>query len=320
MYYDRLLSDDFEKLFKKDGKLSWLIPYIKRTDDLDILIGKSGNQEYCSIYRGTSRIAKITKSKNKYRVTAADSYKKLGVNLYGDLDDGNFNETNLECLRQEVQNNTKFDRYYNNIKEGYYQNMFQRHYGIEATCESLKLIVDKEVVIGYKDRNEKNKLFGKEQDKYKQCKHNLQNSNRKKYGKPSKDDSLGNELDLLALDTDGNIHLMELKDGRSTSGIYMSPFQIGLYKRIFDKIDIKETIKKMIEQKQRIGLLPKDWIIPDIRDGYILELVIGGLDRCSRGALDRLKDVKGYIKENDADIYNDICNIRVVGLRINKTR
>ncbi|MCH5327081.1 MAG: hypothetical protein J1E29_07760, partial [Duncaniella sp.] len=88
MYYDRLLSDGFEKLFTKDGILSWLIPYVKRTEDLDILIGKSGNQEYCSIYRGTSRIAMISKSSNKYIVTASDSYKELGVNLYGDLDNG----------------------------------------------------------------------------------------------------------------------------------------------------------------------------------------------------------------------------------------
>ena len=312
MYYDRLLSDDFEKLFKKDGKLSWLIPYIKRTEDLDILIGKSGNQEYCSIYRGTSRIAMITKSRNKYIVTASDSYKELGVNLYGDLDNGTFNETNLEYLRKKVDSCTKFDRYYNNRKEGFYQNKIQREFGILADKYSALLIIDKEVVIGYDNETEKDKQFREEQKKYKLCKHNLQNSDIKKFGTPSKDKSLGNELDLLALDREGNIHLMELKYGGNTAGIYMSPFQIGLYKRIFDKMDIKETIIKMIEQKQRIGLLPKDWIIPNIKDGYIPELIIGGYNSNSCGYPKRFEEVKNYIMANNSDIYNDVCNINVL--------
>lgn len=312
MYYDRLLSGGFEKLFTEDGILSWLIPYVKRTEDLDILIGKSGNQEYCSIYRGTSRIAMISKSRNKYIVTASDSYKELGVNLYGDLDNGTFNEINLEHLRKKVDSCTKFDRYYNNRKEGFYQNKIQREFGILADQHSPLLIIDKEVVIGYDNEAEKDKQFKGDQNNYKLCKHNLQNSDIKKFGTPSKDESLGNELDLLALDREGNIHLMELKYGDNTAGIYMSPFQIGLYKRIFDKMDIKETIIKMIEQKQRIGLLPKDWIIPNIKDGYIPELIIGGYNSNSCGYPKRFEEVKNYIMANNSDIYNDVCNINVL--------
>lgn len=317
MYYDRFLSTQFENLFKKDGELSWLIPYIKKMDDLDILIGKSNHQEYCSIYRGTSRIAMISKNRGIYKVTASDTYKKLGVHLYGNLDNRNFNEKNLEYLRQTVENNNKFDRYYNNHKEGYYQNMVQRKYGILADTEYPILIVDKEVVIGYDNEAEKKSVFRTAQDEYKECKCNLQKSDSKKWGEPSKDKPLGNELDLLALDREGNVHLIELKDGSNTAGIYMSPFQIGLYKRIFDKIDIKETLINMVKQKQRIGLLPKDWIIPHINNEYIPELIIGGYKSRSSGYPQKFNMVMKYIKEQNIGIYNDICNINVMDENLN---
>ncbi len=251
-------------------------------------------------------------------MTASKSYRDLcekqGVDLYGELSDMHFNETNLEQLRQLVATNSVYNRYYNNHKEGYYQNRIQRSYGILANTESPLLIVDKEVVIGYKDQKEKDKIFGEEQKKYKSCKYNLQNSNTKKFGRPSESKALGNELDLLALDREGKIHLIELKHSGNTSGIYMSPFQIGLYKRIFDKIDInsiKETLKGMIEQKQRIGLLPKDWIIPNIKDGYTLDLIICDYNPRSCGYPVMFDEVKQYIRENDSDIYSDVRDIDV---------
>ena len=309
MYYDRSLSKDFEKLF--NDVLSWLVPYVKSKDDLDILIGKNNNLEYCYVYRGLSKIVAIEKrANNKYNVTASDAYNKLGVDLYGDLDEGKFNENSLEKLRQIVARNKNFDRYYNNRKEGYFQNKIQRDNGILATRDTTLLIVDKEVVIGYKDTPEKEKVLGEAQKKYMECKMELQKSNLVKFGRPSKNMS-GNELDLLALDRSGRIYLMEVKYGGNTAGIYMSPFQIGLYKRLFKKIDIRENVKKLIEQKQRMGLLPKDWVVPDIKKGYVPELIIGAYNPRSCGYPQRYNEVMDYIQKHDPEIYNEVCDIQV---------
>ncbi len=62
MYYDRKLSEDFEKKLKK---ISWLIPYVKKSDDLDVLIGKTGTKEYCSIYRGDISHCRNHKNRKK---------------------------------------------------------------------------------------------------------------------------------------------------------------------------------------------------------------------------------------------------------------
>lgn len=308
MYYNRTISNEFANELSK-GQFKWLIPYVKEHDDLDILIGKNNGKEYCSVYRGTSRIAYISRTaRGHFKVEAADSYEMICPRLYS-LD--GFNEKNLEYLRSSVESQSKFDRYYNNRKEGYYQNMLQRRYGIMASAESDMLILDKEIVIGYADEREKQKIFSPNRERYLSVKSDLKRSNPKLFGEPSESECMGGELDLMALDRDGYIHLMEIKDGSNTSGIYMSPFQIGLYKRIFDMIDITDSVGSLIRQKQELGLLPRDWTIPAIRKEIIPELIICAPKSRSQSYPSRYNMVVDYIKSNAADIYEDIRGIVV---------
>lgn len=58
MYYNRTISTDFEDLLKS-GHFSWIIPYVKKHEDMDILIGRNKSMEFCSVYRGLSRILRI---------------------------------------------------------------------------------------------------------------------------------------------------------------------------------------------------------------------------------------------------------------------
>ena len=310
MYYNRTISKDFENELKY-GQFNWLIPYVKEHDDLDILTGKNDSIEFCSVYRGTSRIARIYKSINghSWLMDAASPYMRICPTLFSMA---GFNMDNLEYLRCHIASQDKFNRYYNNHKEGYYQNLLQRKYGILASPTSEMLIFDKEIVIGYSNQKEKQLIFGINQDRYQSVKTNLKASNPKFYGQPHKDQEvLGNELDLMALDKDGYIHLMEIKHSSNPSGIYMSPFQIGLYKRIFDMIDITDAVKDLIVQKQNLGLLPQDWPIPIIQKQIIPELIICEFKIRSQCYPSKYNTVVEYIQKNASDIYEDIKDIVV---------
>lgn len=89
--------------------------------------------------------------------------------------------------------------------------------------------------------------------------------------------SIGNELDFLALDKSGNILLIEFKHGTNTSGIYLSPLQIGLYYDIFSylpKSQLEDAIFEMLQQKQKIGLINPMWQNPKSIKEIIPVLVI----------------------------------------------
>ncbi|WP_190275743.1 amidase family protein [Thiorhodovibrio frisius] len=81
--------------------------------------------------------------------------------------------------------------------------------------------------------------------------------------------AIGGELDFLALDKQGNLLLIEYKHGSNTSGIYLSPLQIGLYYDLFNQLprdELKESVSKMLEQKKKIGLINAEWKRPNIKD------------------------------------------------------
>ena len=84
--------------------------------------------------------------------------------------------------------------------------------------------------------------------------------------------AIGNELDFFALDKEGNILLIEYKHGTNTSGIYLSPLQIGMYNDIFTyfpKNELETAVFEMLEQKQNIGLINPNWKKPN----YIKDLI-----------------------------------------------
>ena len=262
MYYNRTISTDFEDLLK-NGHFSWIIPYVKKHEDLDILIGRNKSMEFCSVYRGLSRILRIYRpisKKQKYgnfKWDAADKY----IAMYSDpkVSLEQLCEDDIEKVRRQIEKTPEFTRYYKEEiateagSEGFYQNAIQRKYGLLSESTSALVIVDKEAVIGYDGgQSEKGQRFNSEREYYKNAKNDLQKKYPKDFGKADENGILGNELDLIVLDKDGYIHLMELKKGSNTSGIYMSPFQIGLYHRLFksfNKEELKENIRSMIEQK-----------------------------------------------------------------------
>lgn len=225
MKYNRTLSKEFARLLEDGGELRWLFDFVKNHDDLDFLVGRNKTGNWISVYRGLSRIITITKTRNPriIKIDGANAYKKISPILYGMKSiDYNF-EKELEDIVGKVALNPKFNQYFNNKKEGYYQNILSRRYGICSDRNDDFVIIDKEAVIAFSNQKEKDKVLNKLQSRYKNILHDISASNPKRFGQNIGGNSIGNELDFLALDKEGNIRLIEYKHGGNTSGIYLTP-------------------------------------------------------------------------------------------------
>ena len=185
MYYNRKLSDSFSKLLEPDGELRWLFHLVQKHPDSDFLIGKSGSKEWISIYRGLSRVLTILKTHDPgmIKLDGASAYKKISYGLYGHKNITEDFSRKLIGLLKAVSNDSKFDRYYNNKKEGYFQNELSRRFGICGRPNDDFVIIDKEAVIGYKNQQEKSKLYGKIREKYKILQKDISQINAKRYGR-----------------------------------------------------------------------------------------------------------------------------------------
>lgn len=317
MYYNRTLTDEFSELIEPKGNLRWLFDYVKNRDDLDFLIGKSDKKQWISVYRGLSRILTIkpTRNSKKIRVEAAKAYRRITPEIYGEKSLSYNFKDELESLRHLVEKEEKFDRYYKNQKEGFYQNILSRKYGILGSENDEFVIVDKEAVIGYKDISEKEEKYEGIQRKYKELQRAVSENNPKRYGSKIDEKSIGNELDFLALDKEGNILLIEYKHGTNTSGIYLSPLQIGMYYDLFTtypKEDLDDAIRKMIEQKKRIGLINSKWKVPKIK-GIVPVLIISDYNDKS-SSKQKYDEVLGFIRQLKGETFLE--NIRAYNYTI----
>ena len=315
MYYNRKLSDSFSRLIEPGGELRWLFDFVKNQEDLDFQIGRNNAQEWISVYRGLSRIITIQPRKEKIVIDGANTYKDIAksknINLYGLKNPGNNFSVDFEAMLTIVRNDKNLEAYYDCRKEGFYQNEFSRKFGITGNKDSDFVIIDKEAVIGYSGGTpEKEKEFLPLQISYRELFGAISKNDSKRYGQNLQNKSLGNELDFLALDKEGNILLIEYKDGSNTSGIYRSPIQIGLYYDIFKRyprFDLENAVNNMFLQKQKIGLIDPSWVKPDKIMSIIPWLVISNYKEKSVGK-ENFNEVRNIAREfkNDPQFLSDL--------------
>lgn len=132
MYYNRTISKSFSALIEDEGELRWLFDFVKNRNDLDFLIGKNTSKEWISVYRGLSRFLTILSTPNSQiiKIGGAKAYNTILPRLYGERNISNRFDTEIEFIINEIEDNPKFDKYYKNKKEGYYQNKLSRKFGI----------------------------------------------------------------------------------------------------------------------------------------------------------------------------------------------
>ena len=303
MYYNRTLSKELSSLLETGGELRWLFNFVKNHSELDFLVGKNNSKEWLSVYRGLTRIISISVSgTSMIKIDAAVKYKNMFPDLYGKKSIKDNFQNKLELLIDQIENNQEFDRYYKSKKEGYYQNILSRKYGICGSDDTDFVIIDKEAVIGYLNQNEKAGLLGSIQQKYKQLQKDISLHNPARYGKDLGKKPIGNELDFLALDKEGNILLIEYKHGTNTSGIYLSPLQVGMYYDIFTNFprkDLESAIFEMLAQKQKIGLINPNWQKPACIKDIIPVLMISEFKKGS--AKIKFEEILKFIRDRNGD-------------------
>jgi len=284
MYYRRVISDELKCLLIDGGGLHWLFDFVKSRNDLDFLIGTNNSHSWISVYCGATNLLKITITGVLVHAAAHTKYINLAMendlNIYGykETTDLNFENDFIQFLSLLHQNN-HLNRHYYNKKEGYFQNLFSRRFGILSDGSEEFVVIDKEVVLGYKNMSAKSKYFNPQQNKFRGIKRYLSEYNAKRYGSNIDQEPIGNELDFSAVDRNGNILFIEFKHGSSTKGIYLSPIQIGLYDNIFQdyiyhyKQNFIDDVSEMIQQKKEIGLISQDF--PEVKiSGEIVPVLI----------------------------------------------
>lgn len=303
MYYNRKISLPLAQLISPGGKLRWLFDFVKKRDDLDFLIGKNDSGECISVYRGLSRILSITQyaDQKSIKITAADKFKALEPDLYGSRKEPCDLSERLTSLISKINADHAFDCYYKNRKEGFFQNELSRQFGINGAREDALVILDKEAVIGFANEKEKEKIYFSLRDPYKELQRAISEEDGKRYGGKLEEKSIGNELDFLALDHDGNILLIEYKHGGggNTSGIYLSPLQIGLYYDLFtalDRDDLNTAVYEMLEQKQKIGLVNPAWEKPKKLNKIIPILIVSEYNYNS-SAQGKFDEILKFVRE-----------------------
>jgi len=311
MYYRRLIPEKLKYFLTEGGKLHWLFNLVKGRNDLDFLIGANNSKQWISVYCGTTRLLEITLAGRLVRLSADKKYinlaKSVSLNIYGvkEIANLNFEDEFVQFLSLLHQNN-HLERYYGNKKEGYFQNLFSRQFGILSSGSEEFVVIDKEAVVGYKNMEIKAKYFDRQREKFKAIKQHLSEFDAKRYGRNIGQEALGNELDFLAVDRSGKVLFIEFKHGSSTKGIYLSPIQIGLYCSIFqDYIDLYkhsfiDDIGDMIKQKKDLELISRDF--PEVKpSGDIVPMLIIAEYNSRSSSLDSFRNVLQICREELED-------------------
>jgi hypothetical protein len=319
MYYDRLLPLKTVKLLLPGGEFNWLINFVLNQPDLDFQTGKNKSDSWISIYRGTTCLLKIHGRLNGYKISVDKKYRTLYPEFYDNPTSLNFEIliSKIGTYKNELGKNT-LTHYYDNQKEGFYQNLISRRYGIEGKMDDPFVIIDKEVVIGYLNTSAKNGIIDSIRKKYQTALDELQKI--EKFPSKLNEFKFGNEFDFLALDSNGKIIIIELKDGSDTKKIYLSPFQIYTYCDIYNeyisrnKDEFEKVILDMIKQKQELGILNSKWVVPNKIVGIRAALVIGG--KYSNAAKTNYQKVIKVINKYPIETYECDKNGQLVEIQL----
>lgn len=149
-------------------------------------------------------------------------------------------------------------RYYDNKKEGYWQNRLCVRFGPRWRCDDEWLILDRECVLGFDTSGEKTDFYAQAREKFAAFRRQLQDEDSTTWGQIT-DKGFGDELDLLAIDPAGRLVVLELKHGSNAAGIYWGPLQTYFYGDAFTSVlgEIRDDLLNLAHQKIRLGLLPE---------------------------------------------------------------
>jgi hypothetical protein len=141
-------------------------------------------------------------------------------------------------------------------KEGYWQNRLALTWGRGWRETDRFLVFDREVVLGFVNEEARRRYFDPLSLPYDQAAEAIRAGIGAAWAVRGEDKH--RELDLLAVDAEGELVCIELKHGSSAGGIYWGPLQVGPDRDAMATAlpHIQDGLRALIEQKIELGLLP----------------------------------------------------------------
>lgn len=264
--YQRFLSRDFCDLLKDGGCLRFLLTAGMEADNadpcaIDVQLRTGDIVQY---YHGTTSLLRVRyRGDGSIQGDAAATYHAVpGCREL--IQPCRIEPDPLRCFEQALRDYlpramaAADPRYYRNRGEGFWQNCLAVTFGRNCRPGMDWLIIDREAVIEFDSDEERRRTLAPYREKYPAARRRLQTEEPNLWGQPPETDSLGNELDFLALGPAGELLCIELKHGSNASGIYWGPLQTCAYRDDFRLLlpDVAEDVKALVRQKIELGLLP----------------------------------------------------------------
>ena len=279
MRYSRTLPGDFEQLLLPGGPLRFVVDLVVRSapcaidEALDLQLREHGRKDHkVTLYRGDTAILHMRLDRLDVRgptlkLWAHHEYRKrfqgLGLSpSYAITDAEGLSAGITGYLKNVSVGSHHFNR------EGRCENWLSHRYGSHWQRGEW-VAVDREVVIGYENQAEKEAEWGPIKTRFDEFGVGLPALMQSRFNLPVQKKTVGNELDLLLLrPSTGEFLIAEVKDGGSAAGVYRSPIQVAAYLAVWRRFieaqpaDALKGVRGLLEQKIRLGLIPKGVPLP----------------------------------------------------------
>lgn len=249
MYYDRRLFQPLLDVLKPSGPLAWLVPLLR--SDWGSTAGADlhfrGNREghgYFEVYLGRTGPLRVRSTGAGLFLEADPFYARLAPRLFS----GHLAPDSLagkeQSLRRYLDDAVRLASSSLVDGEGRLQAMLGRAHGLLATKLQVALLLDREVVLGHSDMDEKR----------------ARNAEVRRTLALAEGDAVHDKLDGLALLADGRVALVELK--APGGDLHQAARQLVAYRTRFRELArqwngwARIGLRAILDQKAAVGLLP----------------------------------------------------------------
>ncbi len=257
-YYKRWLGPNFINQLK--GDYSFLINCsYRREGDYKFDIQFRPNNTIMIYFGGTCLLTVTFNEKSNQIQFFSDSYRNKHPTEFKKIRTGSpIEDQKKACLNfLETASSNVSPKWNKEGSEGYWEQRMCRLWGGPAWQEFMDiLVIDRQAVISFDNDSQKNKFYQGIKTKYIDVINNLSYKYRWKKKK-----EFGDELDILAIGPDKELVCIELKTAKTDKDFYYAPLQAAAYCEAFNAAarsnpSFFDDIKKIIEQKVEVGLLP----------------------------------------------------------------
>ncbi len=329
MTYDRTVDDDFKDLLGPGGTLHGIATDPGRVLDrktnrvvqLDLQL-RCNNEVH--IYAGLTKLLTLRLSDRRMIVRAHSTYENRYEEVLKTTGSGLRPIFGSYALNELKDFEGRYRDYIETIaidtrwlaREGFWQAWLAWRYGRKFAHNDPFVVIDAQAVIEFGKGKSRNKTefineLNRNESKRLSCAFKdprISNLAPKMSASTSiLARQFGDELDLLGVTRDGDLALIEVKSGHDAKGVYLSPFQLGVYETLWNsiadqgRVRLRDAVNRLIEQKIEIGLLPSIPAIPHLRDDFQIVPILAVGDPNFRSAswarMDSLRESRGQMLE-----------------------